>query len=142
MPLFNESLDSIAQAVVTINRALEYEVIEEKNYKGLNNYLDQRAKDFKINQTHLDKAERDLDNEIEFAVEELYTEVGDELYKMAEELLAEHEGVDFDDDVMLRAEEAAADEWDKQAKACKAFLDKLKEGDSEAKRAATKAGIV
>ena len=49
MPLFYESLESIAQAIVTIKRALKAGVIEKENYKKLEDYLNQRAKDFKIN---------------------------------------------------------------------------------------------
>ena len=146
MPLFNESLESIAQAVVTVKRALKAEVIEKENYKGLNDYLRERKTFFKIKKNHLETAERDLDDELKMAVDELYMDEGDELYKMAEELLEEHEK-DFgkDDDEMLRAEEAEADDRDKQAEACKAFLDKLREEGgrtSEAKRAAKKARIV
>jgi hypothetical protein len=48
MPLFNESLESIAQAVVTVKRALKAGVIQKEEYKGLNDYLAKRAKDFKV----------------------------------------------------------------------------------------------
>ena len=146
MPLFNESLESIAQAVVTVKRALKVGVIEKENYKGLSDYLAQRVKDFKIKKTHIAKANKDLDDELEAEVEEFFMDEGDALYKMAEELLEEHEkDLGKDDDELLRAEQAEADDWDKQAAACKAFLDKLREDGgrtSEAKRAAKKAGIV
>ena len=112
MPLFNESLESIAQAVVTVKRALKAGVIENEDYIGLNYYLAQRVKDFKIKKAHLVKANELLDeellDELEFFVEE-----GDALYKMAEELLEEHEK----DDVKV----AVVDDWDKQAAACKAW---------------------
>jgi len=146
MPLFNESLESIAQAVVTVKRALKVGVIEKENYKGLSDYLAQRVKDFNVKKTHLAKAKKDLDDELEVEVEEFFMDEGDALYKMAEELLEEHErDLGKDDDELLRAEQAEADDWDKQAAACKAFLDKLRENGgrtSEAKRAAKKAGIV
>jgi hypothetical protein len=114
MPLFNESLESIAQAIVTIKRALNVEgVIEEHNYKGLNDYLAKRAKDFKIKKSHLDKADRDLDDELQSEVEEFFMDEGETLYKMAEELLEEHEK-----DVKAAVE----DDWDRQAAACAAWL--------------------
>ena len=121
MPLFNESLESIAQAVVTVKRALKAGVIEKAEYKGLNDYLKTRSKDFKIKNTHLMQAKKDLDFELEAEVEEFFMDEGEALAQRAEELLEEHEGVDFDDDVMLRAEQAVADDEDKQAAACKAW---------------------
>jgi hypothetical protein len=111
MPLFNESLDSIAQAIVTVKRALKAGVIEKADYKGLNDYLAKRAKDFKIKNTHLAQAKKDLDDELEAEVEEFFMDEGEALCKMAEELLEEHEK----DDVKAAAE-------DKQAAACKAWL--------------------
>jgi hypothetical protein len=122
MPLFNESTESIAQAIVTVKRALEHEVIEKENYKGLNDYLRARKTFFKVKKNHMEKAERDLDDELKMAVDELYMDEGDELYKMAEELLEEHEKDFGKDDEMLRAEEAEADDWDKQAKVCNAWM--------------------
>jgi len=124
MPLFNESLESIAQAIVTVKRALKEGVIEEQNYKGLSDYLAKRAKDFKIKKSHLARANKNLDDELEAEVEEFFMEVGDSLYKWAEELLEEHErDLGKDDDELLRAEQAEADDLDKQAEACKAFLE-------------------
>jgi hypothetical protein len=114
MPLFNESLESIAQAIVTVKRALKAGVIEKADYKGLNDYLAKRAKDFKIKNTHLAKAKKDLDDELEAEVEEFFMDEGEALCKMAEELLEE-----FDE---KPAAEAATDDWDKQAAACKAWL--------------------
>jgi len=122
MPLFNESTESIAQAIVTVKRALEHEVIVKENYKGLNDYLRARKTFFKVKKNHMEKAERDLDDELKMAVDELYMDEGDELYKMAEELLEEHEKDFGKDDEMLRAEEAEADDWDKQAKVCNAWM--------------------
>jgi hypothetical protein len=146
MPLFNESLESIAQAIVTVKRALKEGVIEEENYKGLTNYLNQRAKDFKIKKSHMARAKKNLDDEMKVEVEEFFMEIGDSLYKWAEELLEEHEkNFGKDDDELLRAEQAKADDWDKQAAACKAFLYKLRQQGgrtSEAKRAARKAAVV
>jgi hypothetical protein len=114
MPLFNESLESIAQAIVTVKRALKTGGIEKEDYKGLNDYLAKRAKDFKIKNTHLAQAKKDLDDELEAEVEEFFMEEGEALCKMAEELLEEHEA----DDVKAAVE----DDWDKQAAACKAWL--------------------
>lgn len=112
MPLFNESLESIAQAIVTVKRALKAGVIEKADYKGLSDYLAKRAKDFKIKNTHLAQAKKDLDDELEAEVEEFFMDEGEALCKMAEELLEEHEK----DDVKVE------DDWDKQAAACKAWL--------------------
>jgi len=89
MPLFNESIESIAQAIVIVKRALEEGVIEEENYKGFNDYLDQRAKDFKIKKSHLARANKNLDDELESEVEEFFMDEGEALCKMAEELLGE-----------------------------------------------------
>jgi hypothetical protein len=105
MPLFNESIESIAQAIVTVKRALEEGVIEEENYKGFNDYLDQRAKDFKIKKSHLARANKNLDDELESEVEEFFMEVGDSLYKWAEELLGE-----FNDGNEKEAEDPWLDE--------------------------------
>ena len=94
MPLFNESLESIAQAIVTVKRALKTGLIEKEDYKGLNDYLAKRAKDFKIKNTHLAQAKKDLDDELESEVEEFFMEEGEALCKMAEELLEEYEAGD------------------------------------------------
>ena len=91
MPLFNESLESIAQAVVTVKRALKAGVIEEENYRGFSDYLAKRAKDFKIKKSHLTRANKDLDEELLDEELEFFVEEGDALYKMAEDLLDEHE---------------------------------------------------
>ncbi len=127
MPLFNESIESIAQAVVTVKRALKAGVIEKENYKGLNDYLAKRAKDFKVKKSNLAQANKDLDDELE-AEEEFFMDEGEALCKMAEELLEEHEK----DDVKAAACEALAwldDEGeldevpqDKQAAAHEAWL--------------------
>jgi multidrug efflux pump subunit AcrB len=114
MPLFNESLESIAQAIVTVKRALKAGVLVKKEYKELNAYLAKRAKDFKIKKTHLVQANKDLDEELLDEELEFYTEEGDALYKMAEELLEE-----FDE---KPAAEAVEDDWDKQAAACAAWM--------------------
>lgn len=111
MPLFNESLESIAQAVVTVKRALKAGVIEKEDYKGLNDYLAKRSKDFKIKKAHLVQANKDLDEELLDEELEFFVEEGDALYKMAEELLEEHEK-----DVKV------ADDWDRQAAACAAWM--------------------
>jgi hypothetical protein len=114
MPLFNESLESIAQAVVTVKRALKAGVIEKETYKGLSDYLAKRAKDFKVKKSHLAKANKDLDEELEVEVQEFFVEEGDALYKMAEALLE-----DFDEKDVKAAVE---DDWDKQAAACAAWM--------------------
>jgi predicted lipoprotein len=104
MPLFNESLESIAQAVVTVKRALKAGVIEKEKYKGLNTYLAKRSKDFKIKKAHLVQANKDLDEELLDEELEFFVEEGDALYKMAEELLEEHEK----DDVKAPVEDLTA----------------------------------
>ncbi len=91
MPLFNESLESIAQAIVTVKRALKAEAIEKNDYKELSNYLAKRAKDFKIKKADLTRANEDLDAELESEVEEFFMEEDEALAKMAEELLEEYE---------------------------------------------------
>ena len=128
MPLFNESLESIAQAVVTVKRALKAGVIEKENYKGLNDYLAKRAKDFKVKKSNLAQANKDLDDDLEAEVEEFFMDEGEALCKMAEELLEEHEK----DDVKAAAceelawldDEGELDEvpQDKQAAAHEAWL--------------------
>jgi hypothetical protein len=98
MPLFNESLESIAQAIVTVKRALKARAIEKKYYKELEDYLNQRAKNFKLKKSHIAKANRDLDDELQAEVEEFFMDEDDALYKMAEEILEEFrdEAVDCD----------------------------------------------
>lgn len=91
MPLFYESSESIAQAIVTVERALKHGVIEEEKYKRLKEYLNKRATDLNINKERFARANRNLDGALEMAVEELYMDECDELYKMAEELLEEFE---------------------------------------------------
>jgi hypothetical protein len=91
MPLFNESIESIAQAIVTVKRAREHGVLEEDKYKGFREYLNKRAADFKVKKSHITKATQLLDEELQAEVEEFFMEEGDALYKWAEELLEEHE---------------------------------------------------
>ena len=91
MPLFNESIESIAQAIVTVKRAHEHGVIEKAKYKGLREYLNKRAADLKVKKSHITKAIWNLENEILSEVEEFFMEEDDVLYKWAEELLEEHE---------------------------------------------------
>ena len=89
MPLFNEPIESIAQAIVMVKRALKAGVIDKENYKGLNVYLAKRAVDFKLKKSHVAKANRDLDSELKTEVEEFFMDEDDALYRMAEELLEE-----------------------------------------------------
>jgi hypothetical protein len=89
MPLFNETPESIAEAIVTVKRALKAGVIEKADYKGLSDYLDQRAKDFGIDKKQLAKATKMLKIELELEAEEFFTEEGDALYNMADVLLDE-----------------------------------------------------
>ena len=122
MPLFYESLESIAQAIVTVKRALKAGVIEKENYKKLEDYLNQRAKDFKIKKSHIAKAKRDLEDEILVEVKEFFMDEDGALYKMAEDILEDF--VDEDDDEMLqeeRAWDAKEADWKKQEDACKAW---------------------
>jgi FMN phosphatase YigB (HAD superfamily) len=126
MPLFNETLDSIAQAIVTVKLALKEGVIEEENYKGLNDYLAKRAKDFKIKKSHITRANKNLDDELETEAQEFMDE-GDALRGWAEELLEEHErDLGKDDDEMLREEEMNARDRFTQNEACMAFLKELR----------------
>ena len=121
MPLFNESIESIAQAIVTIKRAREHGVLEAEKYKGFREYLNKRAVDLKVKKSHITKANWNLDNELQSEVEEFFMEEGDALYKWAEELLEEHEKDYGDDDDLLQADEVAAEDWHKQSEACKAW---------------------
>ena len=91
MPLFTESIETIAQAIVTIKRAREHGVVEEEKYKGFREYLNKRAADFKVKKGDITKANRLLDTELHAEVREFFMEEGDALYKWAEELLEEHE---------------------------------------------------
>ena len=88
MPLFNESLESIAQAIVTIKRALKAGVIEKENYKELEEYLNKRAKDFKVKKSDIAKEKLALDDVLKSEVE-FFMKKGDALYKMAEDILEE-----------------------------------------------------
>jgi len=124
MSLFNESLESIAQAIVTVNRALKAGVIEKENYQALNTYLNRRATDFKVKKSHIAKAKKLLKDELQSEVDEFFMDEDDALYKMAEEILEDYEGNvpdEQDDDEMLRAEEATAREWIKQD-ACRRMI--------------------
>jgi hypothetical protein len=124
MPLFNETLESIAQAIVTVKRALKAEAIEEKDYKGLNDYLAKRAKDFKIKKTHLTRANKLLDAELESEVEEFFMEEDEALGKMAEELLEEHEkdaSVPYNWGLLENDIAKVDAKVDKQVAACKAW---------------------
>jgi len=113
MPLFNESIESIAQAIVTVNRALKAGVIEKEDYKGLNEYLNQQKTTLKIKKSHLAEAKRNLDDELQAEVEEFFMDEDDALYKMAEEILEDFGG-----------KEEVEDEMDKQAKAWAMMNDK------------------
>lgn len=121
MPLYIESTESVANAIVTLNRALEHGVIEAEKYKGFSDYLEQQKKVFRVKKSHLDKANWILDEELELEAKEFFMEEGDVLYKMSEELLEEHEKDLGDDDELLQAEEAAAEDWHKQSEATKTW---------------------
>ena len=97
MPLFNESLESIAQAVVTVKRALKAGAIEKEDYKGLSDYLAKRAKDFKIKKSHMTRANKKLADELETEREDFFMDEDEALGKMAEELLEEHDKDDVKD---------------------------------------------
>jgi hypothetical protein len=92
MPLFNESLESIAQAVVTVKRAVKAGAIEKGDYKELNDYLKTRSKDFGITKKHLARANKDLDDELKAEVEEFFMDEGDALAGWAEDFLQEFKG--------------------------------------------------
>lgn len=87
----NESLESIAQAIVTVKRALKAGVIEKENYKELEEYLNKRAKEFKVKKSDIAKEKLALDDVLKSEVEEFFMKKGDALYRMAEEILEEHE---------------------------------------------------
>lgn len=91
MPLFIETAESVATAIVTVQRALENEVIEAGNYEGFIAYLEAKKIELGVTAEQINGANDVLDDELQYAIEELYMEEGDELHKMAEELLAEHE---------------------------------------------------
>lgn len=111
MSLFNETLDSITYAIVTIKRALKTGVIEKENYKELDDYLGKRAVELKVKKSHITKAKRDLDDELE-SEEEFFMDKDDALYKMAEEIL---EDFTFRKDGQEQVE-------DKQASVCAAWM--------------------
>ena len=113
MPL-NESLESIAQAIVTVERALKNGIIQKREVKGLNEYLNAQKKVYKIKKTHLTRANKDLDDELESEVEEFFMEEGDALYKMVQDIL---------DNFGTQTAKTAVveDDWDKQAAACAAW---------------------
>jgi hypothetical protein len=113
MPLFNESIESIAQAIVTVNRALKAGVIEKEDYKGLNEYLNQQKTTLKIKKSHLAEAKRNLDDELQVEADEFFMDEDDALYKMAEEILEDFGG-----------KEEVEDDMDKQAKAWAMMNDK------------------
>jgi len=112
MSLFNESLESIAQAIVTVKRAVENGIIQKSEVKGLNQYLNAQKKVYKINKTHLVKANKDLDEDLVDEELEFFMEEGDALYKMVQDILEE----------FGTAETAVEDDWDKQAAACAAWM--------------------
>ena len=116
MPLFNESIESIAQAIVTVKRAQKAGVLVKENYKGFNDYLAKRAKEFKVKKSHMAQANKDLDEELLDEELEFFVEEGDALYKMAEALLEEFDEKDVKD------VKAVEDDWDKQAAACAAWM--------------------
>jgi len=87
MPLFNESPASIAEAIVTVKRALKTGAIEKGDYKALNDYLAKRAKDFGIDKKQMARANKDLDVELELEAEEFFMDEGEALAQRAEELL-------------------------------------------------------
>ena len=114
MSLFNESLESIAQAIVTVKRAVENGIIQKSEVKGLNHYLNAQKKVYKIKKAHLEKANKDLDEDLVDEELEFFTEEGDALYKMVQDILEEFGA--------QTAETAVAeDDWDKQAAACIAW---------------------
>jgi len=114
MSLFNESLESIAQAIVTVKRAVEKGVIQKCEVKGLNQYLNAQKKVYKIKKTHLVKANKDLDEDLVDEELEFFTEEGDALYKMVQDILEEFG--------TQTAETVVEDDWDKQAAACAAWM--------------------
>jgi hypothetical protein len=128
MPLFNESLESIAQAVVTVKRALKAGAIEKGDYKELNDYLKTRSKDFGITKKHLARANKDLDDELKAEVEEFFMDEGDALAGWAEDFLQEFKGekdegpYNWGQDVKAVKAEPAEDDWDRQAAACAAWM--------------------
>jgi hypothetical protein len=128
MPLFNESPASIAEAVVTVKRAVKAGVIEKGDYKDLNAYLAKRAKDFGIDKKQMARANKDLDVELELEAEEFFTDEGDALYQMAEELLedfndfnGEKDSAPYNWGLDVKVEPAVVPAVDKRAAAEKAW---------------------
>ena len=113
MSLFNESLESIAQAIVTVKRAVENGIIQKSEVKGLNQYLNAQKKVYKIKKSHLAKANKDLDEDLVDEELEFFMEEGDALYKMVQDILEEFG--------TQTPETAVEDDWDKQAAACAAW---------------------
>jgi hypothetical protein len=92
MPLFYESIETVAMAIVVVKRALKEGVVEEENYKEFRDYLQGRAKDLNVTKQHLLVAKKNLEADLKSEEEEFFEEVSTAIYKMAEELLEEHEG--------------------------------------------------
>ena len=109
MSIFNESLESIAQAIVTVKRAVENGIIQKSEVKGLNQYLNSQKKVYKIKKVHLEKANKDLDEDLVDEELEFFMEEGDALYKMVQDILEEFGS--------QTAKTAVAEDWDKQAAA-------------------------
>jgi hypothetical protein len=147
MPLYNETTESIAMAIATLERAVYRELIEEAKYKGLITYLENQKKTYHVTALHVEQAQNKLDDwedmvdyrgmteeEMDMQTEE----DNDDLYSAAEELLNDF-NQDFgkDDDEMLREEEVKVSEWKKQTDEIKAWLN-MSDKDRAASNAAAK----
>ena len=109
-----ESIDFIAEAIVTVKRALEHGVIDEKKYKGLIDHLSKQKAVYGVEDSDIMRANNGLD-ELEYIMNLLMSELSDELFNMAEKLLADYEKeVGKDDDDMLREAETNARESHKR----------------------------
>jgi hypothetical protein len=93
MPLFIESTESVASAIVIIRRAIKAGVIDKNDYRDFYTYLNLQKKIHAVKKSHIDNANRDLDIELDNAVTDLFMDQNEELCNMAEELLAEHQKV-------------------------------------------------
>jgi hypothetical protein len=111
MSLFYETLDTITHAIATVKCAMKTRVIEKENYTELDDYLGKRAVDFRVKKSHIAKATRDLDDNLESG--EFFMDKKYALYRMAEEIL---EDFTRRKDEKEKAEKDEKDEKDKKEK--------------------------
>ena len=145
MPLYNETTESIAMAIATLERAVYRELIEEAKYKGLIAYLENQKQTYHVTSLHVEQAQNKLDEWEDMVdyrgmseedMDKQTEEDNDNLYTAAEELLDDfNQDFEKDDDELLREEEVKVSEWKKQTDEIKAWLN-MGEKDRAANHAA------